>query len=209
MNLFILSQIIEEIVEAMMDKHVVKIILEAVQMLCVSKRILDPNDPINETLYKVSHANHPVTKWCRESRENFVWTLDFVDALHTEWKLRFKHKEDKMHLSYPLALLLRQHIPDASTFAKVGLTPFALAMPDEYKDPDGDAVKSYRAYYMSPQKQAIASWKEHRGVPSWYVVDKSIVPLEKTKVHTTAPKKKVLNVRDAIALKLKIRKNHY
>jgi hypothetical protein len=43
-----------------------------------------------------------------------------------------------------------------------------LAMPDQYKDPTGDAVKSYRAYYLSPEKRRIASWKKLRPAPHWY-----------------------------------------
>ena len=38
------------------------------------------------------------------------------------------------------------------------LTPFALAMPDEYKSEN--QVESYRNYYMSPEKQKIATWKK-------------------------------------------------
>ena len=52
MNLFILSLIPKKIAEYMMDKHISKILLEAVQMLCSAKRILDPEDPINEKIYK-------------------------------------------------------------------------------------------------------------------------------------------------------------
>ena len=41
MNLFILSLNPEEIAKYMMDKHIAKIILEAVQMLCSAKRLID------------------------------------------------------------------------------------------------------------------------------------------------------------------------
>ena len=44
MNLFILSLIQKEVAEYMMDKHVSKILLEAVQMLCSAKRVLNPDD---------------------------------------------------------------------------------------------------------------------------------------------------------------------
>lgn len=55
MNLFILSLIQCEIAQFMMDKHVSKILLEAVQMLCSCKRILDPDDAVNEQIYKLAH----------------------------------------------------------------------------------------------------------------------------------------------------------
>ena len=89
MNLFILSLLQKEIAESMMDKHVSKILLEAVQMLCSAKRVLEPDDETNENLYKLAHKNHPVTIWCRKTKENFVWVLDLVDSLHDEWKYRY------------------------------------------------------------------------------------------------------------------------
>lgn len=168
MNLFILSLIQSEIARYMMDKHVSKILLEAVQMLCSAKRILDPDDEVNERIYKLAHKNHPVTIWCRTSQENFIWTLDLIEELHKEWKYRYGHPETKMHKSYIMSLVLRENIPSKDKFEKQGLTPFALAMPDEYKCED--AVEAYRNYYMSPDKQKIASWKKKREKPEWYII---------------------------------------
>ena len=167
MNLFILSLIQREIAEYMMDKHVAKILLEAVQMLCSAKRVLDPEDKINDKLYKLAHKNHPVTIWCRASKENFIWVLDLIDELHKEWKYRYGHPETKVHKSYLVALILRENLPSEDKFPQTGLTSFALAMPDEYKSED--PIESYRKYYMSPEKQKIASWKKKRTKPEWYI----------------------------------------
>jgi hypothetical protein len=167
MNLFILSLIKKEIAEFMMDKHVSKILLEAVQMLCVAKHILDPDDEVNSKIYKLAHKNHPVTIWCRTSRANFVWVLELIDELHQEWKYRYGHPENKIHKSYLVALLLKENIPHEDKFAEKGLTQFALAMPDEYKT--SDPVEAYRNYYMSTEKQKIASWKKLRTKPDWYL----------------------------------------
>ncbi len=168
MNIFILSLIQREIAQFMMDKHVSKILLEAIQMLCAAKRLLDPEDETtNKNLYKISHKNHPVTIWCRTSRENFIWTLDLVDELHREWKFRYGHPETKIHKSYLVAMYLRDNIPNESKFEKKGLTQFALAMPDKYKT--CDPVLSYRNYYMSEEKQKIAAWNKKRERPEWYI----------------------------------------
>jgi hypothetical protein len=170
MNLFILSLIQKEIAESMMDKHVSKILLEAVQMLCSARRILEPDDDVvNERIYKVAHKNHPVTIWCRKSRANFVWALDLAEELHNEWRFRYGHPETKIHKSYRVAMFLRENIPSEDAFEEVGLTPFALAMPDKYKS--DDPVLSYRNYYMSEEKQKIASWCKKRGKPAWYVLN--------------------------------------
>jgi len=166
MNLFILSLIQREIAQFMMDKHVSKILLEAVQMLCTAKRVLDPDDNVNEHLYKLAHKNHPVTIWCRKSKANFEWTLDLVEELHNEWRYRYGHPDTKFHKAYLMAQILKANMP--SNFEVEGLTPFALAMPIEYKC--DDAVESYRNYYMSPEKQLIASWNKRRETPDWYRV---------------------------------------
>ena len=184
MNLFILSLNPEEIAKYMMDKHIAKIILEAVQMLCSAKRLIDGDNDHDGRLYKIAHKNHPVTIWCRASQANFIWTLDLVDAMHAEWKYRYNHPESKQHKSYSVAQYLRDNIPRPDKFEKEKrphkMTPFALAMPDEYKvritpaessnngHDSFDAVASYRSYYLSGPKRKIACWKKMRGMPEWY-----------------------------------------
>jgi hypothetical protein len=162
MNLFILSLNPVECACMMMDKHVIKIILEAVQMLCTAKRILDSTDPLCETLYKMAHKNHPVSIWVRSSLENYNWTLDLVDAMHSEWQYRYGHS--KIHKSYLVAIQLRENPPQKFEFE--GLTPFAKAMPEQYKVID-DPIEAYKQYYMSEEKRRIASWKK-REKPEWY-----------------------------------------
>ena len=192
MNLFILSLDPARAAEEMMDKHVNKILLEAVQMLCTAMRVLEPelDESVANSLYKLAHKNHPVTIWCRTSRANFIWTLDLVDALHAEWKYRYGHPETKIHKSYQVAQILRANIPVDDKFPSPesrGVTPFALAMPVEYKDPEGDAVKSYRAYYMSPEKRRIATWTKRRSAPSWWLpTSSSTSSTSSTSSHTDA-----------------------
>lgn len=184
MNLFILSLDPAKTAEYMMDKHIAKIILEAVQMLCTTQRLLlggsgGGGGDIDPCVYKIAHKNHPVTIWCRASQANFIWTLDLVDAMHAEWKYRYGHPAQKQHKSYVVAQYLRLNIPPAAAFERVKvpgiMTPFALAMPDEYKvrassSGDGmyDAVASYRSYYLSEPKRRIAKWGKLRGMPVWY-----------------------------------------
>jgi hypothetical protein len=47
---------------------------------------------------------------------------------------------------------------------KIGLTPFAQAMPEEYKN--DCAIKAYRAYYNG-EKAYFATWKT-RKTPEWF-----------------------------------------
>lgn len=181
MNIFILSLIQCEIAMYMMDKHVSKILLEAVQMLCTAKRVLEPEDEINEKIYRMAHKNHPVTIWCRKSKANYEWTLELIEALHNEWRFRYGHPITKNHKAYMMAMILKEHIPREEAFEEKGLTEFALAMPVEYKTKD--AVESYRNYYMSEEKQKIASWKKGREKPSWYRVKGEAKEKKKVKLR--------------------------
>ncbi len=169
MNLFILSLCFQECAEAMFDKHISKMIVEAVQMLSTAKRLLsNETDIIDSCVYRITHKNHPTTVWIRESYENYVWTLDMIDAMHNEWKYRYNHPETKQHASYKIAKYLRFSPPPIENFPSRGLTEFALAMPDKYKV-IGDAVQSYRNYYCGEEKRKFATWKR-RSPPTWYKI---------------------------------------
>ena len=58
MNLFILSLNFQECAECMFDKHVSKIILEAVQMLCTTIQIIDPDNEIQNEIK--NNLNNPI-----------------------------------------------------------------------------------------------------------------------------------------------------
>jgi len=166
MNLFILSLCVKQCAEAMFDKHLPKIILEAVQMLCTAKRILDPYNVDETLIYKISHKNHPVSIWIRKSYTNYMWTIRLVETMHEEWKWRFNHPPEKMHKSYVLAQYLKSCPPPMHAFPYQGLTKFAQAMPDQYKVA-GNAVQSYRNYYQGKEKSHLVSWRK-RGPPDWW-----------------------------------------
>ena len=54
---------------------------------------------------------------------------------------------------------------DTPKIVDYGLTDFALAMPDRYKDP-ADPVVSYRSYYIG-EKSVFAKWTK-RETPHWF-----------------------------------------
>jgi len=167
MNLFILSLNFKQCAEWMFDKHISKIILEIVQMLCTAIQLVDPDSEIGKEIkiYKIAHKNHPVTVWMRASLDNRMGSIDLVEAMHIEWKYRYDHPPEKMHKSYIVATYLKKYAPSADKFPMTGLTPFALAMPEHCKCED--AVEAYQKYYQTPDKQKIASWKK-REKPEWY-----------------------------------------
>jgi len=143
------------------DKHVPKMCVEAAQMMASALRrhgATDEQMPLTKagTPYKGGYAHHPCTVWAGDNRDNFTWLSFHALALSGEYKNRFgKTHACKVPIEQMVAMI--DIIPEGEQ------TPFALAMPDEYRD--DDAVKAYRAYYHSKQ---FAKWEKFRSAPDWW-----------------------------------------
>ena len=181
MNIFILSTDIDKCAEYHVDKHVTKMILEAAQMLATTvwvdkligyvPRKLDSAElaiiraemvmlpSIGERTflrYKAAHLNHPCSIWARTSYDNYQWLQVYANALNEE----AQYRGYKPHASCAEV----NSMPEPFRLKSIGLTPFAQAMPDEYKS--DDAVTAYRTYYKN-DKADIATWKR-RQQPEWF-----------------------------------------
>ena len=153
MNIFVLDTDPYKCAVYHNDKHTVKMILETAQLLCGVHWVNDSEAP-----YKLSHKNHPCAIWSRECIENYVWLCDLGMALSKE----YTHRYNKRHKSQDIIEWCYGNLPNLRSNGDI--TPFALAMPDECKI--GDAVESYREYYMK-EKRSLASWKM-RNQPEWF-----------------------------------------
>ena len=145
MNIFVLDLDPVQAGVCQCDKHVVKMILETAQMLST----------IAGGPYKPTHANHPCTKWAGESVENFLWLKEHGLALCHEYTHRYGKKHKCEDIIWDIS------VPEDMTGDT--LTPFAQAMPEEFRSED--AVASYRAYYHT--KQHFCRWT-NRHPPSWW-----------------------------------------
>ena len=152
MNIFVLDESPMLAAEYHNDKHVVKMILESVQILSTVRRKYGLDAP-----YKPTHANHPCTLWTGESSANYQWLWDLAFWLGQEYTRRY----GRMHKS---ATLLSS-VYDCEPIPKGRLTPFAQAMPDQYKHPN--PVKAYRNYYLG-EKREMSRWT-NRATPVWFV----------------------------------------
>lgn len=155
MNIFILDNDIKLCAQYHCDQHVVKMILESVQLLCTAL-----NKKGFETPYKSTHMKHPCVLWVEESYDNFLWLTELVRELNAEYQFRYDKSAD--HKSMAVLAQIQQH-----TYPALGLTEFAQAMPDEYKIP-GDAVHAYRRFYAG-EKMSFARWTK-RELPAWLSV---------------------------------------
>jgi hypothetical protein len=144
--------------------------LESAQLLCSAVILSGDVAP-----YKLTHKNHPCSIWARESLSNWLYLRELAFAMEKEWRYRYGYDEYRTHKSVDaIRTLIIPPISDK------GLTPFALAMPNKYKDID--PVESYRAYY-SYEKQTYTrkgivkshTWSK-RSKPSW--MDPSIYSIK-------------------------------
>jgi hypothetical protein len=169
MNIFVLDTNPKIAAQMHNDKHVVKMILETAQLLCGVHHMTGGDAP-----YKISHRNHPCSIWARECLENYIWLCD----LGLELCVEYTHRYNKRHKSQDIIEWCLINTPNIKE--KGDITPFALAMPDECKI--GDAVESYREYYLKYKKD-FSKWT-NREIPFWFtLLNDSLIPhQEKTLV---------------------------
>jgi hypothetical protein len=157
-NIFVLHEDPVEAAKMHCDKHVVKMVLEMGQMLSTVHRKYGSDDPI---LYKPTHQRHPCTLWIGESVGNYDWAQQHFSALAFEYEFRYGRR----HKTYEKLWLPFLETP--ADMPNIGLTPFAQAMPDQYKD--ADAVTAYRNYYLGEKHRFLNYTK--RGKPTWQMED--------------------------------------
>ncbi|MBA2850341.1 hypothetical protein HNP86_000472 [Methanococcus maripaludis] len=156
MQLFILDTDPKKAAKMHCDKHVVKMPLEAAQILSTVHHI--HNSIYKEKCYKKTHEKHPCVLWASKTRKNYEWALYLLKALLSEYTYRY----EKIHKSSELLKYL-EYNPVKSDLNE--LTPFAQAIPKEYIT--NNAVTAYRKYYIA-EKSRFCKWTK-RKAPDWYL----------------------------------------
>tara|TARA_B100001113_G_scaffold351171_1_gene349718 strand:+ start:2951 stop:3463 length:513 start_codon:yes stop_codon:yes gene_type:complete len=163
MNIFVLDENPEIAARMHCDKHVPKMCVEAAQMMASALRrhgATDEQMPLTKAgrPYLGGYKNHPCTRWAGDSMGNYQWLAAHATELYIQYKCRFGKThacEEPINKMCMMDVRIKPH--------HGRLTPFAQAMPDEYKDED--AVKAYRAYYHSKQ---FAKWEKGTPAPDWW-----------------------------------------
>jgi hypothetical protein len=160
MNIFVLSEDPLEAAEMLCNKHVPKMIVESAQMLC-SALVKHKHVEQYKVPYKATHFNHPCTKWVALSTSNSTWLMCHALQMCEEYTKRYK----KIHKTQKVFFELYERFPNEYKSNWSMHTPFALAMPDEYKC--DNAVESYRRFYMK-EKSKFAKWEPNTKIPAWW-----------------------------------------
>lgn len=176
MNIFYIDKDPVQAAQWMVDKHVVKMILESAQLLSTAHRLLDGQEVIGTSktgrkarrwiledsrepvLYSATHINHPSAIWCRQSVENYNWLVDHFFALMDEYTFRY----NKTHKCYGHLSQMLSSPPN--NLKEYDWTEMPSAMADEYKI-STDPLTNYRNYYKVG-KVRMHAWK-NRQPPEW------------------------------------------
>lgn len=169
------------------DRHICKMALETNQLLCTAhwigwSKMLNPPVGLRGKLlkewlkeriphpnfippYSMTHFNHPSAVWARRCWGNYNWLVRHGMEMCREYTRRY----GKVTKSEAVTRWAGRYPPpvfdQTSADDPLGMTPFAVAMPDQYKVP-GDPIQSYRNYYHG-SKVRFAKWK-YTSTPQWW-----------------------------------------
>lgn len=164
MNIFILDEDPLAAARDLCNRHCVKMILESTQLLSTVAQLRGFEGP-----YKITHANHPCTKWIASHPANWAWLIKHASYMCYEYTSRYR----KQHKCESLI----EELESRSTTIWNGTDfknhsdyytehkPFAQCMPEQYKQ--SNAVEAYRAYYRG-EKRSFATWKSPAKTPDWF-----------------------------------------
>ena len=168
MNIFATNRFPAESAICLPDKHIVKMPLECCQMLSIvasdwyhSYGILPKEDGTPYKTEKGAFRNHPCTKWAAETMDNAYWLIKWGLNLCQEYTFRYNRTHScEGTLTHAYYLFPKGKITD--------VTPFARAMPDEYKyDMSITTFDAYKMYIASKPWVADNYLRVPDRKPSW------------------------------------------
>ncbi len=194
MNIFVLHSNPKKAARYHADKHVVKMILEAVQMLYTAHWLFcypflaECKSPVLLSQTQKKLATPPQIRLCKAPYQHTNPSQRGYRPVHVNHPCTKWVRESKANymwlcdLAFALAQEFRFRYPNSPPHSceehvmwlklnppplpKSPLTHFALAMPDEYKM--NDAIRSYRAFYKgSKTERGITSSYTRRHKPHW------------------------------------------
>jgi hypothetical protein len=172
MNIFVLDKDANNCAKYLCNAHLNKMVVEHSQMLanCFLLDTLKYAPKTQKgTVRKHSYYNHPVSIWLRQSIGNFKWVWYYTIKILEEREYR----GFKPHFCEDFIKQCALQKPDNIEKNLDELTPFVLAMPDQYKNTD--PVQAYRDYYIHDKiynKSGKFMLKyTNRELPEWFPQD--------------------------------------
>ena len=192
MNIFLLDLDLRKAAQAHADKHVVKMILEACQLLytahwvftysqlleCKSaislsrtQKQLPVPEGIKDAPHSKSRPEEPGFRPCHVHHPCAKWVRESIEnygicatlAVELAEEFKFRYPKKGAHECEAHAHWLLKNPP--AGIPCIVQTPFVLAMDDIYKRPD--PIEAYRNYYRTSKKERGLLQYKGREPPSW------------------------------------------
>jgi hypothetical protein len=177
----------------MVDRHVVKMILETAQLLSTAHRVIDGEEYVGQSqsgrkakrwrlsgnadaiMYAATHINHPSAVWVRENSANYAWLYDHLLALGHEYTYRY----GRTHLTIDkLKDILKDAPQNIEQSAVMSKMPSCM---DKQYIVSVDPIVNYRNYY-NYGKTDLLRWS-NRPPPKW--IDGTIIVTDgKKQIYT-------------------------
>ena len=193
MNIFYVDSDPEVAARNMVDKHVVKMILETAQLLSTAHRVIDGEEYVGQSqsgrkakrwrlsgnvdaiMYAATHINHPSAVWVRENSANYDWLYDHLLALGRE----YTHRYGRTHLTIDKLKDILEDAPENIEQSNV-MTKMPSCMDKQYIV-SLDPITNYRNYY-NYGKTDLLRWS-NRPPPQW--IDGTIIMTDgKKQIYT-------------------------
>ena len=165
MNIFVTDPDPVKSAQCLPDKHVVKMPLESCQMLAIVASTkwghgFGKLPKLDWTPYltdKGAFRGHPCTIW---AQENYRWLIEHGLALCAE----YTHRYGKVHSCQHTLEHAKMIFPPSNG----EVTPFARAMPDEFKyDTSIDTITAYKRYIASKPWASSNYLRDPSRKPNW------------------------------------------
>ena len=169
MNIFWLALCFIASAAAHCDQHVVKMPLEAAQILYTVRCIRDPSEewrqraPLNKSGthgYRPTHVKHPLVVWAAKSRKAYKMVCEYGAALCSEYTRRY----EKVHACQEHITWLRRHRPHNFPRRRMGRIPLCTNRGGRAKTLE-EAVEASREFYTE-SKSSFARYA-HSEKPQW------------------------------------------
>lgn len=192
MNIFLLDLNVKKAAQAHADKHVVKMLLEACQLLYTAhwafaypnlleckapihlaraQKALPVPEEISTAPPSLTRPDEPGFRPCHIHHPCAKWVRESVDnydftarlAIELAEEFKFRYPKKGPHACEAHAHWLRWNPP--LRISLISQTPFVLAMDDQYKR--DDPVEAYRNYYLTSKKERGLLQYKFRPPPEW------------------------------------------
>ena len=193
MNIFYVDSNPEVAARNMVDRHVVKMILETAQLLSTAHRVIDGEEYVGQSqsgrkakrwrlsgnadaiMYAATHINHPSAVWVRENSANYDWLYDHLLALGRE----YTHRYGRTHLTIDKLKDILEDAPENIEQSNV-MTKMPSSMDKQYIV-SVDPITNYRNYY-NYGKTDLLRWS-NRPPPQW--IDGTVIMTDgKKQIYT-------------------------